>query len=57
MGEKTYEIVARVLGRAPQWVRHDLAAKDANVRGRAEETLAAMITDALTEISSDSSNN
>jgi hypothetical protein len=29
MGEKTYEIVARVLGRAPQWVRHDLAAKDA----------------------------
>jgi hypothetical protein len=36
-----------VLNRAPQWVRHDLAARDMVVRGRAEETLAAMIASAL----------
>jgi len=41
--------VQRVLERAPQWVRHDMAVKDASVRQRAEETLAAMIASALAE--------
>ena len=40
-------IILGVVERAPQWVRHDLEAKDAGVRARAEETLAAMITNAL----------
>lgn len=47
MDEQTLAIIAHVLDRAPQWLRHDLAAKDAATRQRAEETLAAMIADAL----------
>jgi hypothetical protein len=39
--------ILRVIERAPQWLRHDLESKDAAVRSRAEETLAAMIADAL----------
>ncbi|MBG6120179.1 hypothetical protein IWY39_004044 [Sphingobium sp. JAI105] len=39
--------ILRVIERAPQWLRHDLEAKEAVVRARAEETLAAMIVDAL----------
>ena len=41
------ELVSGVLGRAPEWVRGDLASKDDGIRRRAEETLAAMITAAL----------
>lgn len=40
-------LVAEVLRHAPEWVRHDLAARDRAVRLRAEETLAAMIAAAL----------
>ncbi|MCB4859042.1 MULTISPECIES: hypothetical protein [Sphingobium] len=40
-------LILRVIARAPQWLRHDLESKDAAARGRAEETLAAMISDAL----------
>lgn len=40
-------IIQGVLERAPHWIRHDLASKDASVRLRAEETLAAMIANAL----------
>lgn len=36
-------IVAGVVARLPEWVRSDLASKDASARERAEETLAAMI--------------
>jgi len=36
-----------VLERAPHWIRHDLASKDSTVRQRAEETLAAMIANAI----------
>ncbi len=39
--------ILEVLARAPQWVRHDLAAKDEGARSRAEETLAAMIASAI----------
>lgn len=42
-------IILQVLERAPQWIRHDLEAKDATLRIRAEETLAAMIANALQE--------
>jgi hypothetical protein len=47
MDDQILAIIAHVLDRAPQWLRHDLAAKDAVARQRAEETLAAMIADAL----------
>lgn len=36
-----------MIERAPQWIRHDLVAKDVAARTRAEETLAAMIADVL----------
>jgi hypothetical protein len=45
-------IILQVIERAPQWVRHDLDAKDAVIRTRAEETLAAMISAALQDIQS-----
>ena len=41
------KMIETVLARAPEWVRHDLTAKDTQVRSRAEETLAAMISAAL----------
>lgn len=41
------EVVRELLARAPEWVRVDLASKDAMARARAEETLAAMIEAAL----------
>jgi hypothetical protein len=47
MDQETSELITRVIARAPQWLRHDLSSKDLNARGRAEETLAAMIADAL----------
>lgn len=40
-------IIAHVLERTPQWVRHDLVSKDRVIQQRAEETLAAMIANAL----------
>ena len=39
--------VLRVIEHAPQWIRRDLDAKDPVARIRAEESLAAMIADAL----------
>ncbi|WP_201450248.1 DUF6771 family protein [Sphingobium yanoikuyae] len=47
MDEPTKMTILRVIERAPQWIRHDLEAKDSGVRARAEETLAAMIENAL----------
>ena len=47
MDEETNTTILRVLERAPQWIRHDLESKDTGVRTRAEETLAAMIANAL----------
>jgi len=41
-------IVSERLARVPAWVRSELSAKDAAVRERAEETLAALIAAALT---------
>ena len=47
MDEETKATILAVIERAPQWIRHDLPAKDSAARARAEETLAAMIADAL----------
>ncbi|WP_197279307.1 hypothetical protein [Novosphingobium sp. AAP1] len=47
MDDTTSAIVLTVIGRAQQWIRHDLDAKDDAIRARAEETLAAMIANAL----------
>lgn len=41
-------LVSEILGRAPEWIRKDLAARDALLRTRAEEALAALIGAALT---------
>ena len=41
------DTILRVIERAPEWIRRDLDSKDAVVRIRAEESLAAMIADAL----------
>jgi hypothetical protein len=41
--EELAGIVSGVVARLPEWVRTDLASKDASARERAEETLAAMI--------------
>lgn len=40
-------VMRELLARAPEWIRTDLASKDAMARSRAEETLAAMIEAAL----------
>lgn len=42
--------IMRVLSQAPQWIRADLASKDAMLRTRAGEALAAMIEAALAEL-------
>jgi hypothetical protein len=53
MEEETTRVILAVIERAPEWVRHDLASKDSGVRRRAEETLSAMISNALQQRSSD----
>jgi hypothetical protein len=47
MTQELTDAILRVVERAPQWIRRDLDAKDPVARIRAEETLAAMIADAL----------
>ena len=42
-------LVTSVLAKAPEWIRKDLATKDAVIRTRAEEALAALITAELTK--------
>jgi hypothetical protein len=49
MDDKTKTRILGVIERAPQWLRNDLAAKDPAARARAEESLAAMLVDALRE--------
>ncbi|NMN07597.1 MULTISPECIES: DUF6771 family protein [unclassified Novosphingobium] len=50
MDDKTKARILGVIERAPQWLRNDLAAKDASARARAEEALAAMLADAIDEV-------
>jgi hypothetical protein len=47
MTDKTTAIVLGVIERAPQWIRRDLESKDHVTRVQAEESLAAMIAEAL----------
>lgn len=47
MTRELTDIILRVVERTPQWVRRDLDAKDPVARIRAEESIAAMIADAL----------
>lgn len=47
MPRELTETVLRVIERAPLWIRRDLDSKDAAARTRAEESLAAIIEDAL----------
>lgn len=41
--------LADKVSQLPEWLRHDLASKDENIRARAEETLAAILAAALKE--------
>lgn len=47
MDQHAKDIVLKTVTRLPDWIRHDLGSKDSAVRLRAEETLAAMIVNAL----------
>lgn len=47
MTRELTDAILRVVERAPQWIRRELDAKDPVARVRAEESLAAMIADAL----------
>ena len=47
MNQAAIDLLTRTVTRLPDWVRHDLAAKDSAVRLRAEETLVAMIANVL----------
>jgi hypothetical protein len=49
MNDTLQATVTAILSRVPEWVRHDLASKDQSSRTRAEETLAAMIANALAD--------
>jgi hypothetical protein len=41
--------LGKLLHHLPEWIRNDLGAKDANLRMRAEEALAAMIMSELSD--------
>src|SRR3546814_19957727 len=49
MTRELTDTILRVVERAPDWIRRDLDSKVAVVRIRAEESLAAMIADALAQ--------
>jgi hypothetical protein len=40
-------VVAEIISRTPEWIRHDLGAKGSTARLPAEPTLAAMIVAAI----------
>ncbi len=47
MEQTSKDALAKAVARLPDWIRHDLATKDAALRMRAEESLAAMLVDVL----------
>ena len=47
MDQTTKDALLKAVARLPDWVRHDLAARDAALRVRAEEALTAMLVDVL----------
>jgi hypothetical protein len=52
MEQTTRDALLKAIARLPDWIRHDLATKDAALRVRAEESLAAMLADVLDRASS-----
>jgi hypothetical protein len=47
MEQSTKDALLKAVVRLPDWIRHDLAAKDAALRVRAEESLTAMLVDVV----------
>lgn len=47
MEQTIKDAIHRVVVRLPDWIRHDLAGKDAALRMRAEEALTAMVMDVV----------
>lgn len=47
------DALLKAVTRLPDWIRHDLAGKDAALRMRAEEALAAMMMDVVERASGD----
>ena len=47
MSQPPVTIIAAIIAKAPQWIKHDLGSKDPAIRERAEESLAARIADVL----------
>ena len=47
MDQGTRDALQKTVVRLPDWIRHDLAGKDAALRLRAEEALMAMLLDVL----------
>jgi hypothetical protein len=47
MEQSTKDALLKAVARLPDWIRHDLTAKDAALRVRAEESLAAMLVDVV----------
>ena len=48
MDQTAKDVLLKAVARLPDWMRHDLAAKDAALRTRAEEALAAgLVTEVL----------
>ena len=57
MDDASKFLLLKTVSRLPDWVRHDLAAKDITARQRAEETLVAMIANALQNDTQDGAHN
>lgn len=49
MADEATIAIANIVSRIPEWVRRDLLSTDPATRARAEETIAAMIMDAIGE--------
>ena len=49
MSQHVVFVIEQVLAKAPQWIRQDFLSTNMPTRRRAEETLAAMIADAVAQ--------
>ncbi|MBA4772290.1 MAG: hypothetical protein H2054_04180 [Sphingomonas sp.] len=47
MADETTIAIASIVSRIPEWVRRDLLSTDAATRARAEDTIAAMVQEAI----------
>jgi len=50
MSEGIQTITNAAIANVPEWIRHELASKDALTRARAEGAMAAMVASALTAV-------